>query len=69
MGVRYHKDYDKEFEWKHKAQEFARQLKRKAKKAKLKIVVKILPHTKFISTTKWSESRVVGYTVRWYYKP
>ena len=69
MGVKYYRRHDKEFKWKHPAQEFVKKLKAKAKKAKLKVVVEILPHTQFISTTEWSESRVTGYTVRWYYKP
>ena len=68
-GIKYHKDFEKAFEWKFKAKEFIKQLKREAKKGRLKIDIKLLPHHKFISTATQSESRIVGYTVRWFYKP
>lgn len=67
--VKYYKSFDKEFEWKFQARGFVLNLKAKARKGKLKLVVKILPMTKFISSIKHQESRTVGYVVRWHYKP
>ena len=43
MGIKFYKTFNKAFVWKFEAQEFRDQLKKKAKKAKLRLEVKILP--------------------------
>jgi len=67
--VSYYQTQEKEFEWKHPAKDFIKELKKKAKRDGLRIKTKLLPITSFVSSTAFHETRTVGYVVRWFFKP
>jgi len=80
--VAYHREYQRDFEWKYETENFVRKLKKAAKKLRLRLRVKVVPIRKFISSgaQRWTwynrfmgekraETRTVGYCVRWEYLP
>ena len=73
MMSRFGQTFHKNFEWKFLAQEFIKKMKKQnesvPKRRRDRLTIKLEPWVSSISSRKFSESRIVGWSVSWSFLP